>query len=136
MSLNIKKAKKELNWKPKLSLETIELTVDWYKSYTQKLINMEKFTRSQIEYYEEKNNESSYISGRSRHKNSRIYKNYPKPMIEIEKKPIICHIMDHYEKFGFKDFYIAAGYKGNVIKDFFKKQKRRNVKIINTGKIR
>ena len=55
LSLNIKKAKKELNWKPKLSFkETIELTVDWYKSYTQKLINMEKFTRSQIEYYEEK----------------------------------------------------------------------------------
>ena len=61
-------------------------------------------------------------------------KTIPKPMIEIGKKPIICHIMDHYEKFGFKDFYIAAGYKGNVIKDFFKKQKRRNVKIINTGK--
>ena len=31
---NIKKAKKELNWKPKLSFkETIELTVDWYKSH-------------------------------------------------------------------------------------------------------
>ena len=65
---------------------------------------------------------------------SEYTKTIPKPMIEIRKKPIICHIMDHYEKFGFKDFYIATGYKGNVIKKFFKNQKKRNVKIVDTGK--
>ena len=65
---------------------------------------------------------------------SEYTKTIPKPMIEINKKPIICHIIEHYEKFGFEEFYIATGYKGNIIKEFFKNQKRKNIKIINTGK--
>jgi len=37
LSLNIEKAKKELNWKPRLELnETVKLTVDWYKYYFEK----------------------------------------------------------------------------------------------------
>ena len=52
---------------------------------------------------------------------SEYTKNIPKPMIEINKKPIIRHIMDHYIKYGFKEFYIAAGYKGNIIKTYFRK---------------
>lgn len=43
----------------------------------------------------------------------------PKPMVEIGNKPIIWHIMSHYAKFGYKEFIIALGYKGEVIKDFF-----------------
>ena len=35
----------------------------------------------------------------------------PKPMLKINNKPIIFHIMKHYSNYGFKDFYIAAGYK-------------------------
>ena len=46
----------------------------------------------------------------------------PKPMVKINNKPIIHHIMDHYAKYQFKDFYIALGYKGNIIKDYFKKK--------------
>ena len=43
----------------------------------------------------------------------------PKPMVEIGGKPILWHIMKTYASFGFKDFVICAGYKGNVIKDYF-----------------
>ena len=58
----------------------------------------------------------------------------PKPMISINKKPIIIHIMEHYAKYGFTDFYIALGYKGSVIKEYFKNKKFGwNVNLINTG---
>lgn len=58
----------------------------------------------------------------------------PKPMIEICKKPIIYYIMKHYANYGFKDFYIALGYKGNVIKNYFKKNNFGwNINLINTG---
>ncbi|WP_061209377.1 glucose-1-phosphate cytidylyltransferase [Leptospira borgpetersenii] len=43
----------------------------------------------------------------------------PKPMVEIAGKPILWHIMKSYEKFGYKDFILALGYKGEVIKDYF-----------------
>ena len=43
----------------------------------------------------------------------------PKPMVEIKGKPIILRIMEHYSKYGFKDFIICGGYKINVIKNFF-----------------
>ena len=43
----------------------------------------------------------------------------PKPMIPINGKPIIEHIMEIYSKFGFKDFYLALGYKSEVIKKYF-----------------
>lgn len=43
----------------------------------------------------------------------------PKPMIEIGNKPIIWHIMMIYHHFGFKDFVIALGYKGEQIKRWF-----------------
>tara|TARA_X000000368_G_C22893486_1_gene650748 strand:- start:359 stop:940 length:582 start_codon:yes stop_codon:yes gene_type:complete len=43
--------------------------------------------------------------------------------------------MNIYKKYGFKDFYIAIGYKGNVIRKFFKKKnKNLNIKLIETGK--
>jgi len=43
----------------------------------------------------------------------------PKPMVEIGGRPIVWHIMKSYEKYGFKDFILALGYKGEVIKDYF-----------------
>ncbi len=43
----------------------------------------------------------------------------PKPMVEIGGKPIIMHIMKHYAQFGFKNFVIALGYKGEYIKKYF-----------------
>jgi glucose-1-phosphate cytidylyltransferase len=43
----------------------------------------------------------------------------PKPMVEIGGMPIIWHIMKTYAAYGYSDFAIALGYKGEVIKDFF-----------------
>ena len=42
----------------------------------------------------------------------------PKPMVEIGGKPILWHIMMHYGFYGFKDFIIALGYKGQIIKKY------------------
>jgi len=43
----------------------------------------------------------------------------PKPMVEIGGRPILWHIMKIYAHYGFKDFYIALGYKGDYIKRYF-----------------
>ena len=43
----------------------------------------------------------------------------PKPMIEIGNIPIIIHIMNYYNKFGVKNFIICAGYKSDIIKQYF-----------------
>lgn len=43
----------------------------------------------------------------------------PKPMVEIGGMPIIWHIMKSYSYYGYNDFAIALGYKGDVIKEFF-----------------
>jgi|TARA_Y100000034_G_scaffold17405_1_gene19019 glucose-1-phosphate cytidylyltransferase len=62
-------------------------------------------------------------------------KSMPKPMIDINGKPIIYYILKFYAKHGFKDFYIALGYKGQVIKNFFKKNSYGwNINLIETGK--
>jgi glucose-1-phosphate cytidylyltransferase len=45
----------------------------------------------------------------------------PKPMVPIGGKPILWHIMQTYASFGHKDFYLALGYKAEVIKDYFLK---------------
>ncbi len=44
----------------------------------------------------------------------------PKPMVEIGGMPILWHIMMHYSHFGFNEFVIALGYKGDYIKRWFK----------------
>jgi glucose-1-phosphate cytidylyltransferase len=43
----------------------------------------------------------------------------PKPMVEIGGKPILWHIMKHYAHYGYKDFVIALGYRGNAIREYF-----------------
>ena len=43
----------------------------------------------------------------------------PKPMIEVGGHPILWHIMKHYAHYGFKEFFITLGYKGEVIKRYF-----------------
>jgi glucose-1-phosphate cytidylyltransferase len=43
----------------------------------------------------------------------------PKPMIEIGPHPILFHVMSIYAAHGFKDFVVACGYKGEVIKEYF-----------------
>ena len=44
----------------------------------------------------------------------------PKPMIEIGGKPLLWHIMKIYAYYGFREFVVALGYKGEVIKDYFR----------------
>src|SRR4030042_5299112 len=43
----------------------------------------------------------------------------PKPMIEIGDRPILWHIMKTYAHYGFREFIIALGYKGDMIKRYF-----------------
>ena len=58
----------------------------------------------------------------------------PKPMVPIGDKPIIEHIMNIYASYGHKEFYIALGYKGDVIREYFKKIKNDwKVNLIDTG---
>mgnify|MGYP006141342847 FL=1 len=58
----------------------------------------------------------------------------PKPMVKVNGIPIIVHIMKHYSNYGFDDFIIALGYKGNIIRNYFKKNKLPwNINFVNTG---
>ena len=68
---------------------------------------------------------------------SEYTKTIPKPMIKVSGKPILHRIIDHYIKYGVSEFYIALGYKGSVIKNYFKKKrfsKKIKVNLIDTGK--
>src|SRR5665213_4461938 len=44
----------------------------------------------------------------------------PKPMLPIGNRPILWHIMKIYASFGFNEFVLCLGYKGDMIKDFFR----------------
>lgn len=58
----------------------------------------------------------------------------PKPMIKILGIPIIVRIIKFYQKYGFKEFIIASGFKSQVIKRYFSKNKNiANVKVVFTG---
>ena len=43
----------------------------------------------------------------------------PKPMVPIGGRPILWHIMQHYAAYGHKDFFLALGYKAQVVKEYF-----------------
>jgi len=47
----------------------------------------------------------------------------PKPMVYIGDKPLLWHIMKIYASYGFNEFILALGYKGDYIKDYFLNQK-------------
>ncbi len=66
---------------------------------------------------------------------SELTNTIPKPMVKINGKPIIVYIMEQFAKYGHKDFYIALGYKGSVIKKYFKNRfPNWNINLIDTGK--
>jgi glucose-1-phosphate cytidylyltransferase len=44
---------------------------------------------------------------------------WPKPMVQIGGQPIIWHILKHYAHFGFNEFLIALGYRGDMLKRYF-----------------
>ena len=50
----------------------------------------------------------------------------PKPMVEIGGRPILWHIMNIYAAHGFHEFVLALGYKGEVVKDYFRSFRERN----------
>ena len=65
---------------------------------------------------------------------SEYTKTIPKPMINVKGKPLIYYIMKQYSKYGFKDFYIALGYKSKIVKDYFRRRKFPwNTHLIDTG---
>ena len=43
----------------------------------------------------------------------------PKPLVEVGGRPIVWHIMKHYARYGFNEFILALGYKGEQIKRYF-----------------
>ncbi|HMK54101.1 MAG TPA: glucose-1-phosphate cytidylyltransferase [Methanobacteriaceae archaeon] len=59
----------------------------------------------------------------------------PKPMVQIGNRPVLWHIMKIYAHYGFKDFVICLGYKGNMIKEYFLNYEMMNNDFtINLGK--
>ena len=62
----------------------------------------------------------------------------PKPMVEIGGKPMLWHIMNIYAAYGYKEFVIALGYKGEIIKDYFLNyhSRARNLTVkLHTGEV-
>lgn len=62
----------------------------------------------------------------------------PKPMVEIGGKPMLWHIMNIYAAYGHKEFVIALGYKGEIIKDYFFNyhSRARNLTVkLHTGEV-
>jgi len=62
----------------------------------------------------------------------------PKPLVKIGGKPILWHIMKIYSTFGFNNFILPVGYKGELIKKYFYKyqnspKKKWSVTVIDTG---
>ena len=58
----------------------------------------------------------------------------PKPMVEIGGMPILWHIMKSFNHYGINDFVICCGYKGNIIKNYFKNMEEDwNVTCVDTG---
>lgn len=46
-------------------------------------------------------------------------KSIPKPMLEVAGKPFLVHLIEEISRFGFTDFILLAGYKADVVKEFF-----------------
>lgn len=61
-------------------------------------------------------------------------KKIPKPMIKVAGAPLLTHIMKFYQSHGFNEFIIAVGYKGHIIKNYYKNSKEfKNLKVVDTG---
>ena len=58
----------------------------------------------------------------------------PKPMVHIGGKPMLWHIMNLYARYNHKDFFVALGYKGEIIKEYFSNiPEKWNINLIDTG---
>lgn len=54
--------------------------------------------------------------------------NKPKPMVEIGGKPILVHIMEYFQGYGHSDFLVLAGYRQDIIKEYFASERIRVAK--------
>lgn len=50
---------------------------------------------------------------------NRLTASQPKPMAELNGKPILWHIMNHFSQYGVRDFILPLGYKGDMIREYF-----------------
>ena len=58
----------------------------------------------------------------------------PKPMVQIGDKPMLWHIMNYYAQYDHKNFYVALGYKGEIIKKYFSNTAEKwSINLIDTG---
>jgi glucose-1-phosphate cytidylyltransferase len=62
---------------------------------------------------------------------TRLGGDQPKPMVMIGNKPMLSHIMGIYKKYGYNDFVIATGYKGDIIREYY--EGFPNVTCFDTG---
>jgi len=61
-------------------------------------------------------------------------KKIPKPMIKVGGIPLLLHIINIYKSYGHNEFIICAGYKSNIIKNYFNKKKfKSKITVVNTG---
>lgn len=72
-------------------------------------------------------------------KGERLYpltNSLPKPLIPINGIPILNYLISYLERYGFKDIFVAAGYKANKIHEYFERHhKNLNIKIIDSGDV-
>lgn len=62
----------------------------------------------------------------------------PKPMVEVGGRPILWHILKHYESYGLNEFVVALGYKGEMIKKYMVEYREQNSHLkvdMRTGKV-
>jgi len=52
---------------------------------------------------------------------SELTSTMPKPLVDVNGKPLLLYIMEHYARHGFNDFIIACGYRGEKIREYFSK---------------
>ncbi len=57
----------------------------------------------------------------------------PKPLIEVGNKPILSHIMKMYSYYGYNNFILCLGYKGNKIKEYLENDKSFKIEFVDTG---
>jgi glucose-1-phosphate cytidylyltransferase len=57
----------------------------------------------------------------------------PKALFPIGDKPILWHLMNIYAHFGYQDFILCVGHKGQKIKEYFAKEKKWRINFVETG---
>ena len=125
LNLDSRKAYYKLGLKPILKFEeVIDYTTIWYKEFYEKKQDTYDLSLNQIKkiskFIEVIYMKVVILAGGLGTRISEYTKSIPKPMIPLNGKPIIYYIMKHFYNHGIDNFYVAIGYKGNVLKKFFK----------------